>query len=338
MRFALFLIFLATLAAQESTPVDALQRAVDLDPNNVTARLYLATALMSQYIPGAQSPENLELARQAEAEFRRVLDAQPNNTTALASLASLTFQQAKLADSASWYEKLIAADPQNKEAYYSLGVIDWQKWYPAWMRARSDLGMRPEQPGPLTDTAVRQRLKQQYSATIEHGISNLENALHLDPQYEDAMTYMNLLIRERADLADSPEQYRREIKEADEWVQKALDTKKAKAAAQGIIVPYPEPLPGMVQRIRVGQNVQAANLIHKVDPVCPADARVQGTVRLKVITDRDGHVQQIQLISGHPLLVGAAMDAVKQWQYRPTLLNGVPVEVETTVDVEFRLP
>ena len=263
MRFAVSLIFLASLTAQESIPVDArgwvnkgvqeykssryqdavesFQRAVDLDPNNVIARLYLATALMSQYIPGAQAPENLEFAQKAEAEFRRVLDVHPNDTTALASLASLMYQQsqgmpdfdqklAKLADSASWYEKLIAADPQNKEAYYSLGVIDWVKWYAAWMRARLDLGMRPEQPGPIPDPAVRQQLKQDYSAVIEHGISNLEKALQLDPQYDDAMAYMNLLIRERADLADSPEEYRREIQTADDWVQKALDSKKAKAA------------------------------------------------------------------------------------------------------------
>jgi len=93
-------------------------------------------------------------------------------------------------------------------------------------------------------------------------------------------------------------------------------------------------------RIRVGGNVQQANLISKVIPMYPADAkeaRIQGVVHLAVIIGRDGTVQNIEVVSGHPLLVQAAMDAVKQWRYKPTLLNGNPVEVVTQVDVNFTL-
>src|ERR1700693_127576 len=233
--------------------VESFQKAVDLDPNNVTARLYLATAFMSQYIPGATSPENTEMPRKAEDQFTRVLQIDPANTTALASMASLMYQQAqgmpdldqkirKLDEAASWYEKLMAADPQNKEAYYSLGVIDWVKWYAAYLRTRTDLGMKPEQPGPLPNPA-RQELKQQYSSMIEHGISSLEKALQIDPQYSDAMAYMNLLIRERADLAESREQYRSETALADQWVQKALDAKKGQVESQLAAPPPPPPPP-----------------------------------------------------------------------------------------------
>jgi len=94
------------------------------------------------------------------------------------------------------------------------------------------------------------------------------------------------------------------------------------------------------QRIRVGGNVQAANLIRKVTPVYPPlakQARVQGTVRFTAIISKDGTIQQLQLVSGHPLLVQAAQDAVKQWLYKPTLLNGEPVEVVTQIDVNFTL-
>ncbi|MGI8741207.1 MAG: energy transducer TonB [Bryobacteraceae bacterium] len=94
------------------------------------------------------------------------------------------------------------------------------------------------------------------------------------------------------------------------------------------------------QRIRVGGNVQAANLIKKVTPVYPPEAkqaRLQGTVRFSVIIAKDGTVENIQLISGHPLLVPAALEAVKQWVYKPTLLNGLPVEVATTLDINFTL-
>jgi len=100
------------------------------------------------------------------------------------------------------------------------------------------------------------------------------------------------------------------------------------------------PPPDGGQRVRVGGNVQAANLIHKVTPLYPPlakQARIQGVVRFDVIIAADGSVKHVQLISGHPLMVQNAMDAVQQWLYKPTLLNGSPVEVVTTVDVNFTL-
>src|SRR5579864_2132253 len=90
------------------------------------------------------------------------------------------------------------------------------------------------------------------------------------------------------------------------------------------------------ERIRLGGNIAVANLIHKVDPVYPPiakTARVQGTVVLHAIIGKDGVVKEVELVSGPPLLTRAAMDAVRQWSYKPTLLNGKPVEVDTTVTV-----
>ncbi len=227
--------------AHYSEAVDYFKNAVQLDPDNTMPRLYLATAYMSQYIPGAVSPENIQLADQAKAEFSKVLEKTPNDTTALASLASLAYQQAqsmpdleqklkKLEEAKEWYLKLIAADPQNKEGFYSLAVIDWVKWYAAWMKARADMGLRPEEPGPLKDKKVKAELAAQYSSVIDDGMKNLQKALDIDPNYDDAMAYMNLLIREKADLDDTPEQYKADTDQADKWVQKALDTKKMKAA------------------------------------------------------------------------------------------------------------
>jgi tetratricopeptide (TPR) repeat protein len=218
------------------------KKAVSLDPANINGRLYLATSYMTQYIPGAESPENLALATEAKKQFMTVLETKGNETdkTALASLASLSYQQAqgmpdldgklkKLDESKEWYLKLIAADPQNKEGFYSLGVIDWLKWYPAYQTARAKLGMKPEEPGPLKDKKAKAELTEKYSGIIEDGLKNLQHALEIDPTYDDAMAYINLLIRERADLADSEDQYKKDIATADNWVQKALDTKKAKA-------------------------------------------------------------------------------------------------------------
>ena len=226
--------------AKYGDAVELFKQAAALDPTNPNARLYLATSYMSQWIPGAESPENLQFASMAKDEFMKVLEKDPNNTTAFASLASLSYNQAssltgekkveKFDEAAKWYKKLIEADPKNKEAYYSLGVIAWSKWYPALMTARAELRMKPEDPGPVKDKKVKDELKEKYSAMVDDGIANLQKALDLDKEYDDAMAYMNLLIRERADLVDNPDEYKKQIEVADSWVQKALDTKKLKAA------------------------------------------------------------------------------------------------------------
>jgi protein TonB len=101
--------------------------------------------------------------------------------------------------------------------------------------------------------------------------------------------------------------------------------------------PPPRPVQG---RIRQGGNVQAARLVNKVQPQYPPLARqtrISGTVRLHAIIGKDGGVQSLTLESGHPLLVQSALDAVRQWRYQPTLLNGEAVEVDTTIDVIFSL-
>jgi tetratricopeptide (TPR) repeat protein len=211
-----------------------------LDPEFSTARLYLATAYMSQYIPGAESPENQQNAQAAEQEFLKVLENDKSNTVAISSLASLHYNQAQgnqpmdkkmqqLDEARKWYSKLAEVEPKSKEAFYSLGVITWAKWYPELMTARAKLGMKPEDPGPIKDNKVREELKAKWGAQVEEGINNLKHALEIDPEYDDAMAYVNLLTRERADLADSVDGYKKDVAEADNWVQKALETKKIKA-------------------------------------------------------------------------------------------------------------
>ena len=93
-------------------------------------------------------------------------------------------------------------------------------------------------------------------------------------------------------------------------------------------------------RIKLGGQVQAAKSWHQPQPVYPPlarQARIQGKVVLHAIIDKDGRVSQLEVVSGHPLLVQAALDAVKQWRYQPTMLNGEPVEVDTTITVNFVL-
>jgi TonB family protein len=196
--------------------------------------------------------------------------------------------------------------------------------------------------------AQRESLKAQYSALLDEGVANLNQALLIDPNYSDAMAYLNLLIRERADLRDTKKEYAADIAVADQWVQKALDAKKSQTVSGLAPPPPPPPAPPAAQtggpatptRIRVGGQAQQGNLITKVDPVYPPlaiQARISGQVRFAVIIGKDGNVLNVQLVSGHPLLVAPATEAVKQYVYRPTLLNGNPVEVITQVDVNFSL-
>lgn len=214
--------------------------ALSYDPTFEVARLYLATSYMSQWIPGADSPENKALAQKAEAEFMKVLETNPKDKLAIESIASMRYNQANaftsledklkvMDDAKTWYAKLIEVAPDNSKAYYSLGVIAWSKWYPQFKQAREKAGMKQEDPGPIKDKKIREELKTKYSDLVAEGIKHLDKAVEIDPEYDDAMAYLNLLIRERADLAENPEDYKKDIATADNWVQKALEAKKIKA-------------------------------------------------------------------------------------------------------------
>jgi len=110
----------------------------------------------------------------------------------------------------------------------------------------------------------------------------------------------------------------------------------------GIISSTPMAVPKVAtpQRVRVSQGVSTGLLVRKVNPNYPPlarQARIQGSVLLQAEISKTGDIQNLRLISGHPMLAPAAIEAVKQWKYKPYLLNGEPVEVETQVQVNFTL-
>ncbi len=214
--------------AEYPKAVEHFQAAVRLDPKFLNARLYLASAYMSQYVPGNAAPENVAMAEAALDGFRKALELEPDNELATESMASLFFTQKKLDESKEWYEKLIAVNPRKKETYYNLGVIAWTKTYQPLREARSRMGMRPEDPGPLKDEKIRTELAVSNMPVIEAGIANLQKALEIDPDYDDAMGYLSLSYRARADLEGSPEASVNDVKLADEWLRKTLEIKKRK--------------------------------------------------------------------------------------------------------------
>jgi tetratricopeptide (TPR) repeat protein len=216
-------------AANYTQAVELFKKAVDLDPSLPTARLYLAVAYYSQYIPGADSPDNMRYADSAMDQFNKVLEIEPKNVTAASSIASLYYNEKKFDKAEEWNKKVITMDPNNKEAYYTLGVLSWTEWLPVDRQARIDSGMRTEEPGPIKNAKIREPLKAKWLPILDEGVKDEEKALQVDPEYDDAMAYMNLLIRYRADLLDTPDDYKKASDDADKWMTKSLETKKVKA-------------------------------------------------------------------------------------------------------------
>jgi tetratricopeptide (TPR) repeat protein len=223
--------------ARYEQAIDHFQQAVALDPSLTNARLYLATAFAQQYIPGVDDPDNTRMGQSAVDQYKAVLEKDPNNPNSIKGIAYIYLQMKKFEDAKTYYRKAIAADPNDPEPYYSVAVIDWTQSYQPRMEERAKIGLKPEE--ALKDKKVCADLKLKGWAIIQDGIDNLNKALQLRPDYDDAMAYMNLLYREKADVeCDDLDARTADLKTADDWVEKTMATKKIKAekqpGAQGI--------------------------------------------------------------------------------------------------------
>ncbi len=204
------------------------QKAVALDPRLLNARLYLATAYAQQYVPGADTSDNNQMGQQAIDEYKRVLEMDPRNTNSVKGIASLYFNMKKFEQAKEYHEKAKQLDPNDPEEYYSIAVIDWTQTYAPRQEERAKLGLKPEE--PLKDKKVCESLRERNLPKVDEGIQNLTKALQLRPDYDDAMAYLNLLYREKADIeCGNPDARAADLKLADDWVDKTMATKKQKA-------------------------------------------------------------------------------------------------------------
>lgn len=213
--------------------IDHFQQAVTLDPTLINARLYLATAYAQQYIPGADTPDNNRMAEQAIDQYKQVLQMDPKNVGSVKGIAYLYLQMKKFDQAKEYYKKAAELDPNDPEPYYSIAVIDWTESYQPRMEERAKLGMKPEDALPTKDKKLCATLRDKNTAVVQDGMDNLNKALQLRPDYEDAMAYMNLIYRERADIqCDDPAARQADLKAADDWLDKNMATRKAKAEKQ----------------------------------------------------------------------------------------------------------
>lgn len=226
--------------AQFDAAVEDFKEAKELDPDLLNARLYLATAYASQYIPGAPSDENMRHGQEAIAEYRGVLEKDPNNMSAIDGLASILYQMAgqpfdpkKFEESKSFHEKHIALKPQDPAPYYSVGVIDWALAYRGNTEMRADynkahINKQVKDTDPLPPD-VRKAYADKYGAMVDDGIANLKKAIELKPDYDDAMTYLNLLYRRKADMVESTAERDQLTKQADDLLDKVKEIKQKRA-------------------------------------------------------------------------------------------------------------
>lgn len=207
--------------------VEHFQAAVASDPNNSNARLHLANALLRQ----VKDPRNAGPAiEQAKQQYEEVLARDPYNEAAISGLAAFGGPE----EAARWHDAMLKAiqhDASNPNAYYVVGVMDWNLVYPAIHAAQQAAGM-PQDAYFIPDAGVRKQLRDRWMPTIEEGFRMLQIAIDRDPHSDASMAYMNLVFRAHAAIAESPEESAKDVTQADLWVGKAIAEMRAKKAQQ----------------------------------------------------------------------------------------------------------
>lgn len=179
------------------------------DPNLANAELYLATAYAQMFDPNSPAVgDNEKYANNAIQVFESVLNKDPKNTSAVAGLAGIYQGLKNLEKSREYYLKQTEIDPENPVPYYAIASTDWLR-----MRIKDN---------PLSE--------EQKIQAIEEGLQYADKALEKNPNYQEAMAYKNLLLRDKAAASKDPEEAKRLTAEADVWFNKALEALKTNAA------------------------------------------------------------------------------------------------------------
>lgn len=230
--------------------IERFKTAVELDPDLKVAKLYLATAYAQQYVPGVDTSDNIANAKQAIEQYQQVLQNDPSSVNSLKGIAFLYMQMKDFDQARQYYQKAINIDPNDPELYYSVGVIDWSQSYKDAAEVKAKAGVRVEDElKGKGDQKICDELKAKDSAAVEEGMKMLQTAIDKREDYDDAMAYLNLLYRRKANdmTCDDAAARADYIKTANDWSDKAMAArkKKAEAAAKknagGIILEQQQP-------------------------------------------------------------------------------------------------
>lgn len=214
--------------------IERFKTAVELDPDLKVAKLYLATAYAQQYVPGVDTPDNIANAKQAIEQYQQVLQNDPSSVNSLKGIAFLYMQMKDFDQARKYYETAISKDPNDPELYYSVGVIDWSQAYKdaAEVKAKAGVKVEDELKGK-GDQKICEELKAKDGAAIDEGMKMLQTAIDKRDDYDDAMAYLNLLYRRKANdmTCDDAAARADYIKTANDWSDKAMAARKRKAEA-----------------------------------------------------------------------------------------------------------
>ena len=219
--------------AQFDQAVEYFKDAKANDPKLMNARLYLAQAYAQQYIPGAPSEENKRNGEQAITEWKEVLETDPSNLTAIGGIGSMLynmgaspFNRDMMEEAKSYQEKALSINPSDAQAYYWVGVLDYWIAYRTNAQLRTDYNLKAKKPVRPIDPlppAVRDEFIKEEGATVNDGMSNLQHAIQINPDYANAMAYLNLVLRQKADMETDPSARDADEKQADDLLDKVKE-------------------------------------------------------------------------------------------------------------------
>jgi tetratricopeptide (TPR) repeat protein len=220
--------------ARYEAAVQHFKTAVALDPTSAKAHLYLGTAYGFEVVPNLDTPDNLATANNAIAALRQVPEGDPGYLSALKQIASL-YRNTKRLDEAKETElEVLKLNPTDAESHYAVGVIDWMQAYKSAVQILARADLKDDGIGnQKLDLSACLELSAQNSNLVQDGIEHLTRAIELKPDYEDAMQYLNLTYRCRADFACGDDRKRADdLAQADQWSRKALEVRRQRELLQ----------------------------------------------------------------------------------------------------------
>jgi tetratricopeptide (TPR) repeat protein len=216
-------------SARYEEAIGHFQKATQLDPSLPMAKTYLATALAQNVVPGLDTPENLQTAQQAIDIFQQVLAKDPNDVNSLKQIASIYFGIKKFDEAKIWQKKVLAVDPKDAEAAYTIGAIDWTLAHENTLKGLASAGLNDDGEGNVkAPKKIMEEIKEKNGALVDEGLQYLNQAVASRPNYDEAMVYLNLMYRRKADVDyGNPAAVAADIAAAKDFTTQALGTRKA---------------------------------------------------------------------------------------------------------------
>ncbi|WP_058188291.1 tetratricopeptide repeat protein [Terracidiphilus gabretensis] len=216
-------------SAHYEEAINHFQQATQLDPSLPMAKTYLATALAQNVVPGVTSKENLANADHSISLFQEVLDKDPTDVNSAKQIAAIYFQLNNFDKAKEWQKKVLSVDPKDAEAAYTIGVIDYTVAYKNAKDALAAAGQSDDGEGNVkAGKKVLQDIKDKNQALVDEGLQYLNQAIQNRANYDDAMVYINLVYRRKADLDyQDPNAVKTDVATAKDWASKALGARKA---------------------------------------------------------------------------------------------------------------